>query len=94
MTTTTDILKVTKTNNKTIVLYVNDFNNHHIAIWDGYNTDFDGDHGSLFRSLPLNFNQTGSFGKFRNRIVDETFAKMVKLAETGMENWIIRKSIY
>lgn len=54
-----NIIKSKIKNNKTVILYRNDFNNLHIAIWDGTDINAYGKKSTL----PWNFRQTASYGK-------------------------------
>lgn len=51
------ILKSTVRNNKVIVILTNEFNQMHVAVWNGTNVN------ALQNGTPLFFQMTGSYGK-------------------------------
>jgi hypothetical protein len=82
MTRSIEILKSKITNGKTIILFRNDFNNLHIAIWEGENKNQYSDSNNL----PFNFRMTGSYGKNENDInLLEKFNKTI--SNVNLPNW-------
>jgi len=76
------ILKAVISNGKSIVLIKNDWNNCHIAIWDG--TDVNA--YTEKTSLPINFNMTCSYGTDENNAF--LLAKFNKVVTNSkMLNW-------
>lgn len=67
------ILKSEVRNNKVIVILKNDFNQMHVAMWNGTNVDALKNNG-----VPLFFKMTGSYGSdFNNTFLQAKFNHVV-----------------
>jgi hypothetical protein len=63
----------------------NEFNNLHVAIWDGTNVDAI---NSIY--TPLNFKMTASYGtNVNDKFLNEKFSKVVQ--NSNEQNWIAIK---